>query len=170
MEKMQILSVLVENTAGVLSQVSRMFSRKGYNIDSLAVGPTDDPAISRITIMIEVDDLMIQQIANQLNKLLPVISVKILERETAVCRELILVKVRVEDRNQRDEIIQLANIFRVSIVDVAMKSLTICITGDHSKSHALLSLLSEFGILELVRTGAVALERGSGTIRSTDGN
>jgi len=164
MEKMQILSVLVENTAGVLSQVSRMFSRKGYNIDSLAVGPTDDPAISRITIMIEVDDLMIQQIANQLNKLLPVISVKILEKETSVCRELILVKVKVEDRNQRDEIIQLANIFRVSIVDVAMKSLTICITGDHSKSHALLGLLSEFGILELVRTGAVALERGSGTI------
>ena len=164
MEKMQILSVLVENTAGVLSQVSRMFSRKGYNIDSLAVGPTDDPAISRITIMIEVDDLMIQQIANQLNKLLPVISVKILEKETSVCRELILVKVKVEDRNQRDEIIQLANIFRVSIVDVAMKSLTICITGNHSKSHALLGLLSEFGILELVRTGAVALERGSGTI------
>ena len=168
MEKMQILSVLVENTAGVLSQVSRMFSRKGYNIDSLAVGPTDDPAISRITIMIEVDDLMIQQIANQLNKLLPVISVKILEQESSICRELILVKVKVEDRNQRDEIIQLANIFRVSIVDVAMKSLTICITGDHSKSHALLGLLSEFGILELVRTGAVALERGSGTINSTN--
>lgn len=168
MEKMQILSVLVENTAGVLSQVSRMFSRKGYNIDSLAVGPTDDPAISRITIMIEVDDLMIQQIANQLNKLLPVISVKILEQESSVCRELILVKVKVEDRNQRDEIIQLANIFRVSIVDVAMKSLTICITGDHSKSHALLGLLSEFGILELVRTGAVALERGSGTINSAN--
>ena len=168
MEKMQILSVLVENTAGVLSQVSRMFSRKGYNIDSLAVGPTDDPAISRITIMIEVDDLMIQQIANQLNKLLPVISVKILEQESSVCRELILVKVKVEDRNQRDEIIQLANIFRVSIVDVAMKSLTICITGDHSKSDALLGLLSEFGILELVRTGAVALERGSGTINSAN--
>ena len=166
MEKMQILSVLVENTAGVLSQVSRMFSRKGYNINSLAVGPTDDPAISRITIMIEVDDLMIQQIANQLNKLLPVISVKILDQEASICRELILVKVKVEDRNQRDEIIQLANIFRVSIVDVAMKSLTICITGDHSKSDALLGLLSEFGILELVRTGAVALERGSGTINS----
>ena len=168
MEKMQILSVLVENTAGVLSQVSRMFSRKGYNINSLAVGPTDDPAISRITIMIEVDDLMIQQIANQLNKLLPVISVKILDQEASICRELILVKVKVEDRNQRDEIIQLANIFRVSIVDVAMKSLTICITGDHSKSDALLGLLSEFGILELVRTGAVALERGSGTINSAN--
>ena len=164
MEKMQILSVLVENTAGVLSQVSRMFSRKGYNIDSLAVGPTDDPAVSRITIMIQVDDRMIQQIANQLNKLLPVISVKILERENAVCRELILVKVRVRDRGERDEIIQLANIFRVSIVDVARESLTICITGDHSKSDALLGLLADFGILELVRTGAVALERGSGTI------
>ncbi len=164
MEKIQILSVLVENSAGVLSQVSRMFSRKGYNIDSLAVGPTDDPAVSRITIMINVDDLMIQQIANQLNKLLPVISVKILDKESSVCRELILVKVRVRDRGARDEIIQLANIFRVSIVDVALESLTICITGDHSKSDALLGLLNEFGILELVRTGAVALERGSGTI------
>ena len=166
MEKMQILSVLVENTAGVLSQVSRMFSRKGYNIDSLAVGPTDDPAISRITIMLSVDDLMAQQVANQLNKLLPVISVKLLPVDNSICRELILVKVRVADRGVRDEIIQLSNIFRVSIVDVALDSLTICITGDHSKSDALLGLLNEFGILELVRTGAVALERGSGTISS----
>ena len=164
MGKVQILSVLVENTAGVLSQVSRMFSRKGFNIDSLAVGPTDDHAVSRITIMLQVDDQMIQQIASQLNKLLPVISVKILDQEQSVSRELILVKVRVQDRGQRDEIIQLANIFRVSIVDVARESLTICITGSHSKSDALLGLLSEFGILELVRTGAVALERGSGTI------
>ena len=166
MEKMQILSVLVENTAGTLSQVSRMFSRKGYNIDSLAVGTTDDPTVSRMTILLRVDDLTAQQVANQLNKLLPVISVKILSPDSSITRELILVKVRVADRGARDEIIQLCNIFRVSIVDVALQSLTICITGDHSKSDALLELLREFGILELVRTGAVALERGCGTINS----
>lgn len=161
---MQILSVLVENSAGVLSQVSRMFSRKGYNIDSLAVGPTDDPSVSRITILIDVDDLTAEQVANQLSKLLPVISVKRLRQEDTLSRELILVKVRVRDRGQRDEIIQLSNIFRVSIVDVALESLTICVTGDQSKSDALLGLLAEFGILELVRTGTVAIERGPSTI------
>ena len=161
---MQILSVLVENSAGVLSQVTRMFSRKGYNIDSLAVGPTDNPAVSRITILIDVDDLTAEQVANQLSKLIPVISVRRLKQEETISRELILVKVRVRDRGQRDEIIQLSNIFRVSIVDVALESLTICITGDQSKSDALLDLLAEFGILELVRTGTVALERGPRTI------
>ncbi|MBO6054798.1 MAG: acetolactate synthase small subunit [Oscillospiraceae bacterium] len=161
---MQILSVLVENSAGVLSQVTRMFSRKGYNIDSLAVGPTDNPAVSRITILIDVDDLTAEQVANQLSKLIPVISVRRLKQEETISRELILVKVRVRDRGQRDEIIQLSNIFRVSIVDVALESLTICITGDQSKSDALLDLLAEFGIRELVRTGTVALERGPRTI------
>jgi acetolactate synthase-1/3 small subunit len=161
---MQILSVLVENSAGVLSQVTRMFSRKGYNIDSLAVGPTDNPAVSRITILIDVDDRTAEQVANQLSKLIPVMSVRRLKQDETISRELILVKVRVRDRGQRDEIIQLSNIFRVSIVDVAMESLTICITGDQSKSDALLDLLAEFGILELVRTGTVALERGPRTI------
>ena len=161
---MQILSVLVENSAGVLSHVTRMFSRKGYNIDSLAVGPTDNPAVSRITILIDVDDRTAEQVANQLSKLIPVMSVRRLKQDETISRELILVKVRVRDRGQRDEIIQLSNIFRVSIVDVAMESLTICITGDQSKSDALLDLLAEFGILELVRTGTVALERGPRTI------
>jgi len=164
MDTLQILSILVENSAGVLSQVSRMFSRKGYNIDSLSVGPTDDPAVSRITILLHVDDLTAEQVANQLSKLLPVISVKRLNPDESICRELTLVKVRAVDRNQRDEVIQLANIFRASIVDVALESLTVCITGGESKSSALLGLLKEFGILELVQTGTVALQRGPSTI------
>lgn len=162
--KHQILSVLVENNAGVLSQVTRMFSRKGFNIESLAVGTTDDPTISRITIIVYTDSLMIAQIASQLNKLLPVISVQVLETGKSVRRELILIKVRADDRGKRDEVMQMVNIFRAKIIDVSPETLTIEITGDHDKSEALLKLLESFGILELVRTGAVALERGQSTI------
>ena len=160
----RIYSVLVENRAGVLCKVAGLFWRRCFNIDSLAVGPTDNPAVSRITILIDVNDRTAEQVANQLSKLIPVMSVRRLKQDETISRELILVKVRVRDRGQRDEIIQLSNIFRVSIVDVAMESLTICITGDQSKSDALLDLLAEFGILELVRTGTVALERGPRTI------
>ena len=162
--KLYTLVILVQDVPGVLSQVARLFSRKGYNIESIVSGETDRPGITRITISILADQGMIEQIAAQCSKLLPVVSVKILDEEASIRREVALVKVAAADLAARDQVIQLANIFRVSIVDVAMKSLTICITGDHSKSHALLGLLSEFGILELVRTGAVALERGSGTI------
>ncbi len=159
-EKYQILSVLVENSAGVLSQVTRMFSRKGFNIVSLAVGETDDESISRMTIIVHTDDEMIQQIASQLSKLLPVLSVKVLNNAESVRRELILVKLRAEDRETRDEIIQIVSIFRAKIVDVGTQTLTVEITGDHGKAVALLDLLRSFGILELVRTGTVALERG----------
>jgi acetolactate synthase-1/3 small subunit len=163
-ENRHILSVLVENSAGVLSQVSRMFSRKGYNIDSLAVGTTEDPTISRMTILVYADEAQIEQIASQLAKLLPVISVKLLSPESSVQREMILVKVKAETREARDEIIQIASIFREKIIDVGMESLTLEVTGDHDKAQALLKLLTGFGILELVRTGSVALERGTATI------
>ena len=163
-ENRHILSVLVENSAGVLSQVSRMFSRKGYNIDSLAVGTTEDPTISRMTILVYADEEQIEQIASQLAKLLPVISVKLLSPESSVQREMILVKVKAENREARDEIIQIASIFREKIIDVGMESLTLEVTGDHDKAQALLKLLASFGILELVRTGSVALERGTATI------
>ena len=163
-ENRHILSVLVENSAGVLSQVSRMFSRKGYNIDSLAVGTTEDPTISRMTILVNEDDEQIEQIASQLAKLLPVISVKLLSPESSVQREMILVKVKAASREARDEIIQIASIFREKIIDVGMEALTLEVTGDHDKAEALLKLLESFGILELVRTGAVALERGKTTI------
>ena len=158
------LSVLVENTAGVLSQVSRLFSRKGYNIESLAVGTTDDPEVSRITIEVLCGALQIEQIINQLRKQFSVYSVRLLPPESSIRRELVLIKVRAESREVRNEVIQIANIFRASIIDVAKGSLTIALIGDETKAMAIQNLLQEFGILELARTGMVALERGRYTI------
>ena len=159
------LSVLVDNEAGVLSQVSRLFTRKGYNIESLAVGTTDEPAVSRITIEVMADDGQALQLCNQLRKLFPVHSVKELTPSHSIRRELVLCKVRADSRSVRNEVIQLANIFRASILDVSTASLTLAVIGDETKSEALMTLLREFGILELVRTGIVALERGQHTIR-----
>ena len=162
--KRHTLSVLVENAAGVLSQVSRLFSRKGYNIESLVVGTTDDPAISRITIEVLADNAMIEQIMNQLRKQFPVYSVQELLPERSIRRELVMFKVRAETPDIRNEIIQIANIFRASIIDVSLKSLTLALIGDETKAEAMQRLLEAFGILELVRTGMVALERGAYTI------
>ena len=158
------LSVLVENSSGVLSQVSRLFSRKGYNIESLAVGTTDDPAESRITIEVMGDSAMMEQLMNQLRKLFPVHSVQELLPERSIRRELVMFKVKAETSDVRNEIIQIANIFRSSIIDVSVKSLTLALIGDESKAAAMEDLLEAFGILELVRTGMVALERGAYTI------
>ncbi len=158
------LSVLVENAAGVLSQVSRLFSRKGYNIESLAVGTTDDPEVSRITIEVLCDDQQIEQIINQLRKQYSVYSVRLLPPDSSIRRELVLIKVKAESREVRNEVIQIANIFRASIIDVSLKSLTLALIGDESKAEAMQKLLEAFGILELVRTGMVALERGAYTI------
>ena len=157
------LSVLVENAAGVLSQVSRLFSRKGYNIESLAVGTTDDPTVSRITIEVMADAAMIEQIMNQLRKQFPVYSVQELLPERSIRRELVMFKVKAENADTRNEVIQIANIFRASIIDVSVASLTLALIGDESKADAMQKLES-FGILELVRTGMVALERGAYTI------
>lgn len=162
--KRNTLSVLVDNSAGVLSQVSRLFSRKGYNIESLAVGTTDDPEVSRITIEVMSDSKQIEQIMNQLRKQFSVYSVQLLDPNNSIRRELVLIKVRAESRDVRNEVIQIANIFRASIIDVSTKSLTLAIIGEESKDNALEHLLAEFGILELVRTGMVALERGEFTI------
>ena len=164
------LSVLVENAPGVLSQVSRLFSRKGYNIESLAVGTTDDPEVSRITIEVKCDDLMVEQIINQLRKLFSVYSVRLLPPNSSIRRELVLIKVRAESRDVRNEVIQIANIFRATIIDVSSRSLTLAVIGQESKDDALEKLLCEFGILELVRTGMVALERGAATINNNDDN
>ena len=169
-QKRHTLSVLVENTAGVLSQVSRLFSRKGYNIESLAVGTTDDPEVSRITIEVTSDDLMIEQIINQLRKLFVVYSVRLLPPDSSIRRELVLIKVKAESREVRNEVIQIANIFRATSIDVSTKTLTLAIIGQESKDDALEKLLAEFGILELVRTGMVALERGDATISNNDDN
>ena len=158
------LAVLVDNEAGVLSRVARLFSGKGYNIESLAVGTTHDPAVSRITIELMADERQARLVCMQLRKLICVHSVKRLSPEHAIRRELVLIKVAAPTHEVRNEIIQIANIFRSSIIDVSTGSLTVAMIGDESKAEALQKLLDEFGILELVRTGTVALERGQYTI------
>ncbi len=162
--KRHTLAVLVDNEAGVLSRVTRLFSGKGYNIDSLAVGTTHDPAVSRITIEVLTDERQVRLICSQLRKLICVHSVKRLPPERSIRRELVLIKVSAPTHEARNEIIQIANIFRASIIDVSTGSLTIALIGDESKALAIQNLLSEFGIMELVRTGTVALERGQYTI------
>ena len=158
------LAVLVDNEAGVLSRVARLFSGKGYNIESLAVGVTQDPGVSRITIEVLADEKQARLICSQLRKLICVHSVKRLPSERAIRRELVLIKVSAPTHERRNEVIQIANIFRSSIIDVSTGSLTIAMIGDESKAEAIQNLLKEFGILELVRTGIVALERGQYTI------
>ena len=158
------LAVQVDNEAGVLSQVSRLFSRKGYNIESLAVGTTDSPLVSRITIEVLADWHHAELLCNQLRKLLPVHSVKLLVPGHVIRRELVLIKVRAVNSDIRNEVIQIANIFRGSIIDVSTDTLTLSMIGDEKKTDAVQNLLEEFGIIELVRTGMVALERGQYTI------
>ena len=158
------LAVLVDNEAGVLSRVVRLFSGKGYNIESLAVGTTDDPAISRMTIELLADEDHARLICNQLRKLICVHSVKRLQAAHAIRRELVLIKVNAPTHEIRNEVIQIANIFRSSVIDVSTASITIAMIGDESKADGIQNLLREFGILELVRTGMVALERGQYTI------
>lgn len=162
--KKHTIAVLVDNEAGVLSQVSRLFSRKGFNIESLAVGTTDDPMVSRITIEVMADEDHCLLIANQLRKLFPVHSLKLLPPEKSIRRELLLLKVRAQDSEKRNEIIQIANIFRANILDVSVGALTLAMIGDESKTEAFEKILDEFEILELARTGIVALERGQETI------
>ena len=160
----QTLAVLVDNEAGVLSQVSRLFSRKGYNIESLAVGTTDDPAVSRITIEVMADQPHVELLCNQLRKLFPVHSVKLLEPERSIRRELVLINVEAKTSDVRNEIIQVANIFRASVIDVSVNTLTVAVIGDENKAEAIQRLLEQHGIMEMVRTGIIALERGQYTI------
>ena len=158
------LAVLVDNEAGVLSRVVRLFSGKGYNIESLAVGTTHDPAVSRITVDMLADERQARLVCNQLRKLICVHSVKRLSAEHSIRRELVLIKASAPTHAVRNEIIQIANIFRASIIDVSTETITLAVIGSDSKAEAIQNLLGEFGILELVRTGTVALERGQFTI------
>ena len=162
--KLYTLCMLVQDVPGVLSQVARLFSRKGYNIESIVSGDTDKPGITRITIGIQADQLMLEQVAAQCSKLLPVLAVKILDEETSIRREIALVKVAAADREARDEVIQLANIFRAKVIDVSRESLTLGIFGSGSKITALIGMLTDFGILEIAKTGTIAIERGRSTI------
>ena len=158
------LCILVQDTPGVLSQVARLFSRKGYNIESIVSGETEQPGVTRITIMLLADELMIEQIAAQCRKLLPVMAVKILDEGTSIQREFALIKVKAMDRNSRDEVIQMANIFRAKIIDVSRETLTVAIFGEKEKTTALIGMLSDFGILEIAKTGTIAIERELSTI------
>lgn len=159
-----VLSVLVENQAGVLSRVSGLFSRRGYNIDSLTVGVTSNPEVSRITIVANTeDDLILEQIKKQLNKLIDVMKIIELKPDESVYRELSLVKVKCNDET-RSAIVSVVNIFRAKIIDVSCEALTIEITGDQNKIEAFTEMMLPFGIKELVRTGVTALERGAVTI------
>ena len=155
-----VLSVLVENKAGVLSRVSGLFSRRGYNIDSLTVCETHNPNQSRMTIVVRGDEYIPEQIQKQLAKLQEVISIKKAERATSVQREMALVKVKAE-ANTRGTIIETCDIYKARIVDVGLESVIIEITGSEEKIESLLRLLQPYGILEYVRTGLNCMDRGS---------
>ncbi len=154
------LSVTVENKPGVLTRVATLFRRRGYNIDSLTVGRTEDPDVSRMTIVVEGDDKVIEQVSKQLHKLVDVIKIIDITREKAVERELALIKVKA-DTTVRAEIVQIVDIFRGRIVDIGRSSLIIEVTGDEGKIDAIEESLRPFGILELVRTGKIAMVRGN---------
>lgn len=159
-----VLSVLVENQSGVLSRIAGLFSRRGYNIHSLSVGETQDPGVSRMTIVVDASDQILEQIKKQLNKLVDVIKILELEGETSVYRELALVKVTTQ-KETRAEIIEIANIFRARIIDVADASLMVEATGDQGKLTALINMLEPYGLKEVIRTGITALERGNKELR-----
>jgi len=165
MEK-HVLSVLVKNSSGVLSRVSGLFSRRGYNIDSLTVGRTEDPSISRMTITLMGDDNVLEQVKKQLSKLEDVIRVINFKADDSVYRELVLIKVKANAEN-RAAINETVNIFRSKIVDLSTDTLTIELTGDENKISALINLMDEYGIEELVRTGVTALQRGEKTIKNS---
>ena len=159
-----VFSILVENSAGVLSRVAGLFSRRGYNIDSLTVGETTDPKVSRMTVTVTGDDDVLEQIEKQLSKLIDVKEVVELPAEASVCRELVLVKVEC-DTTRRQEIIAISDIFRANIVDVSTESVIIELTGAQSKLNAFIELLNGFKITELARTGITGIARGTASLK-----
>lgn len=165
------LSVLVENKPGVLARIAGLFSRRGFNIDSLAVGPTENPEVSRMTIVVSVDRLPLEQVTKQLNKLINVLKIVELD-DQSVQRELVLVKVKANDA-MRSNVLEVVTLFRAKVVDVAPETLTIEATGSREKLEALLRVLEPYGIKELVQSGMVAVGRGGKsisdrTLRSVD--
>jgi len=154
------ISVLVENKPGVLARVAGLFSRRGFNIESLAVGTTEDESVSRMTIVASGDDNVLEQITKQLYKLIDVIKVFDIPKDVAVERELVLIKVACNEKS-RPEIVEIANIFKARIADVSEGAMTIEMTGEENKVEGIEKLLKKFGIKEMVRTGKIALQRGS---------
>ncbi len=158
------LSVLVENSAGVLSRVVGLFTRRGFNIHSLSVGTTTDDKVSRITIEVKGDIYMVEQISKQLSKIMEVIKIKTLRDDELVKRGLVLVKIKTTAKN-RGEVIEVANVFRANIIDLSPSTVTAEVTGSDQKIQAFLNMLEPYGIEEMARTGMTALERGANTLK-----
>jgi len=163
-KKLYTLMILVEDVPGVLSQVARLFSRKGYNIESIVSGETETPGVIRITIGIIGDEAMIELIAAQCRKLYCVKAVKVIDGGNAIRWQFAMIKVNATDRNTREEVIQLANIFREKVIDVSRETLTLGVMGEDEKILSLTNMLRDYGILEIVKTGTIAIERGRSTI------
>ena len=157
------LSVLVEDTPGALARVASLFMRRGFNIDSLAVGPTEVAGVSRMTIVVNVEDLPLEQVTKQLNKLLNVLKIVELDFNHAVERQLVLIKVRA-DAETRSQVLETVNLFRAKVVDVATDAVTIEATGDRGKIDAMMRVLEPFGIREIAQSGLVAIGRGGRSI------
>jgi len=160
------LSVLVEDKPGVLARVAGLFSRRGFNIESLAVGPTEHPLVSRMTIVVAVDDFPLEQVTKQLNKLINVIKIVELEPAASVQRQLVLIKVRA-DATVRSQVLETVQLFRAKVVDVSPEAVTIEATGTSEKLDALLRMLEPYGLREIVQSGMVAIGRGARSITAT---
>jgi acetolactate synthase-1/3 small subunit len=164
-KKTRVIAALVENKPGVLHSVSNMFRRRGFNIESITVGRTEQEDLSRMTITVKGDEKTLEQIVKQMNKLIDVVKVSQLEPENIVTRELALIKVNVPDNKSRSDVINCVDVFRGRVVDVSPEALTIEITGTPDKIDAFLNLMRTYGIMELARTGLTALSRGIRSIR-----
>lgn len=165
--KEHIIGLLVKNEPGVLNRVSGLFSRRGFNIESISVGLTEDPEISRMTITLDGDEQVLEQVIKQLNKQIDVLKVSELKKDY-VERELALIKVKASNSKQRSDIMQIADVFRANVVDVSKKNVTIEVTGDQEKIDAIFKMLKEHGILELAQTGIVAMNRGKKSIEEEE--
>ncbi|WP_295361711.1 acetolactate synthase small subunit [uncultured Pseudoramibacter sp.] len=159
MEEKHCLSLIVENKFGVLTRISALFARRGYNIDSLTVGMTEDEEISRITMVVTADEQTLEQIKKQLNKLINVIKVTELKKEGSIARELVFIKVKADGRT-RSNIVEISNLFRAHVIDVSKESLILQITGTPSKIKAFMNMIEPYGIIEFVRSGVTGLQRG----------
>ncbi len=164
-ERPNVIAALVEHKPGVLHSIANMFRRKGFNIESISVGPTEQKGLARITITVNEDEKTVEQLVKQLNKLVDIIKVSQLDSANIVTREMILVKVKVPDAKIRSDIINYIDVFRGHVVDVSSETMTVEVTGAPDKIEAFLNLMKTFGVIELARTGVTALSRGPESIK-----
>lgn len=161
MEREHVLVALVENKPGVMQRISGMFAKRGFNIETITVGPTESQELSRMTLVVKGDERVLEQVQKQLNKLVEVIKVSDVDPKESVIRELCLIKVHTPDQHVRAQVVQYAHIFRAHVVDVSPESIMIELTGDSDKINAFIDLMRGFGIKELARTGTTAMQRGA---------